>query len=345
MKAIQRLIRPVVLILALTAMVWFIAGRVLAASGPETFRFVVYADSRGGWTQGQEINTAALNYINGQIVNLNPKPDLVFFLGDMATVAYDKNLKRLLPDWKTLMTDAGFSFGGLEPGKIPLYVAIGNHELYDNNGNYQASLQGEYQYFFPEMPNNGPAAYDKLAYSVEFGNSLFIVLDTFGFVDGNKNWDNGIDELQYWWFYATALQSQAKHKFVLTHGPAYSTEGWPVGNPTVRDMLWQTMKTLNFDVYFAGHEHLYARWKPDNSLLQIISGSAGATPDDPKLILPISKSKYPIQAAWDYIFTVVDIQGDQVTMQTYAARPRPNPTYTARVDPVVPTSTFLLLLE
>lgn len=330
--------------MALTALLWLIAGSIQAASGPDTFRFVVYADSRGGWTQGQEINTAALNYINNQIVNLNPKPDLVFFLGDMATVAYDANLHRLLPDWKNLMEADGFSFGGPSPGKIPLYVAIGNHELYDNNGNWQASLQGEYQAFFPEMPSNGPAAYDKLAFAVEFGNSFFIVLDTFGFKSGNVNWDNGIDELQYWWFYAMALQSQAKHKFVLSHGPAYSTEGWPPGNPTTRDMLWQTMKSLHFDMYLCGHEHLYARWKPDNSLLQIISGSAGATPDDPKLILPISKSIYPIKAVWDYIFTVVDVKGDQFTAQTYAVRPRPNPTYTVRVDPIFLDGSLLLLL-
>jgi hypothetical protein len=345
MKAINRLKRLAVLSLAFTAILCLITGSIQAASGPDTFRFVVYADSRGGWTQGQEINNAALNYINQEIAKLNPKPDLVFFLGDMATVAYDSNLKRLLPDWKKLMTDANFSFGGLEPGKTPLYVAIGNHELYDSNGNYQASLQGEYQYFFSEMPDNGPSAYNKLAFSVEFGNSLFIVLDTFGFIDGNKNWDNGIDELQYWWFYATALQSQAKHKFVLTHGPAYSTEGWPAGNPAVRDMLWRTMKELHFDAYFAGHEHLYARWKPDNSLLQIVSGSAGATPDDPKQLLPISKSKYPIQAAWDYIFTVVDVKGDRVTTQTYAVRPRPNPTYTVKIDPIVLNGPLMLLLE
>ena len=188
-----------VLILVLTAMM-FLVGAPQAASGPDTFRFVVYADSRGSYTPGKEINTDALNYINNQIVNLIPKPDLVFFLGDMATVAYDANGKRLLPDWKNLMEADGFSFGGPRPGKIPLYVAIGNHELYDSTGNFLSSLQGEYQYFFSEMPSNGPSAYDKLAYSVESGNCLFIVLDTFGFMDGNRNWDNGIDELQYWWF-------------------------------------------------------------------------------------------------------------------------------------------------
>jgi 3',5'-cyclic AMP phosphodiesterase CpdA len=305
---------------------------------------VVFADSRGNWNPGQEINTAALNFINNRIVNLNPKPDLVFFLGDMTTMAYDAAGKRLLPDWKKLMTDAGFSFAGLEPGKIPLYVAIGNHELYDAQGNYLASLQGEYQFFFSEMPSNGPADYDKLAYSLEFGNSQFIVLDTFGFMDGNRNWDNGIDELQYWWFYATALKSRARHKFVLTHGPAFSPEGWPVGNPPLRDRLWQVMTDLQFDMYLCGHEHLYARWRPTGDLLQIVSGSAGATPDN-KNKNPLINSRYPICAFWDYIFTVVDVRGDQVTYQTYAARPQPSPTYTIRVDPIAPEGSFLLLLE
>lgn len=344
MKIIVKLKGLAVLILALTTMMSLIAGGLQPASGQDAFRFVVYADSRGGWAQGTEINQDCLNYINNQVINLNPKPDLVFFLGDMATVAYDASGKRLLPDWKDLM-GANFSFGGPSPGKIPLYVAIGNHELYDDNGKYLSSLQGEYQYFFPEMPSNGPAAYDKLAYSVETGNCLFIVLDTFGFMDGNRNWDNGIDELQYWWFYATALQSQAKHKFVLTHGPAFSPEGWPVGNPVTRDMLWQTMKQLQFDLFLCGHEHLFARWQPDGSLTQIISGSAGARPDDKSLLLPISKSKYPIHAAWDYNFTVVDVQGDQVSTRTYAVRPQPSPTYTVKVDPIDLNGSFLMMLE
>jgi 3',5'-cyclic AMP phosphodiesterase CpdA len=343
MKAIKGIIKPAVLILVLTAMLGLLAGGLQAASGPDTCRFVVYADSRGNYTPGQEINAPALHYINNQVVNLNPKPDLVFFLGDMATVAYDANGKRLLPDWKILMENDGFCFGGPSLGKIPLYVGIGNHELYDNTGNWQASLQGEYQYFFSEMPDNGPSEYDKLAYSVEFGNSLFIVLDTFGFSDGNTNWNNGIDELQYWWFEATALQSQAKHKFVLSHGPAYSCEGWPVGNPTTRDLLWQAMRAQHFDLYLCGHEHLYARWQPTGSLLQIISGSAGATPDDPKLLLPLSKSVYPIRATWDYIFTVVDVQGDRVTYQTYAVPPQPSPTYMVKIDPLSPDATLLLL--
>jgi hypothetical protein len=104
------------------------------------------------------------------------------------------------------------------------------------------------------------------------------------------------------------------------------------------------MTALHFDMYLCGHEHLYARWRPTGGILQIISGSAGATPDDPKLLLPISKSVYPIRAAWDYIFTVVDVKGDQVSYQTYAVRPQPSPTYTVKIDPLSPSGVLLQLL-
>jgi hypothetical protein len=341
MKALVKFNRLVVTCLAVALTVLFITGGLGAASGPDTFRFVVYADSRGNSTQGQEINQDCLNYINNQIFNLDPKPDLVFFLGDMVTMAYDASQKRLLPDWRNLMETAGFSFGGPSPGKIPLYVAIGNHEVYDSTGHYQASLQGEFQAFFPEMPDNGPTAYKRLAYTVEFGNSLFIVLDSFGFKSGDVNWDNGIDELQYWWFYATALQSQANHKFVLTHGPAYDPEGWTV-DPSMKT-LWQTMKNLAFNIYFCGHDHFYSRWNPDDSrLTQIISGSAGAAPSNPQN-LKVDRNKAHVY--WDYNFTVVDVKGETVTTQAFAVRPRPTPTQTVKIDPIDRNSATLLLLD
>ena len=141
--------------------------------------------------------------------------------------------------------------------------------------------------------------------------ALFIVLDTFGFMDGNRNWDNGIDELQYWWFYATALQSQAKHKFVLTHGPAYSTEGWPVGNPPVRDLLWQTMKDTTVLTCTCAATNTFM---PAGNRTAA-SRRSSAVPPGPRPMIPRSSSPspesvYPIRAAWDYIFTVVDVQGD-----------------------------------
>ena len=58
---------------------------------------------------------------------------------------------------------------------------------------------------------------------------------------------------------------------------------------------------------------------------------------------PPVQSSYPIHAVWDYIFTVVDVKGDQATYQTYAVRPQPSPTYTVKIDPLNPNATLLLL--
>ena len=53
----KRLKGLAVFLAALTALL-FLTTEPRAASGPDAFRFVVYADSRGGWTQGAEINRA-----------------------------------------------------------------------------------------------------------------------------------------------------------------------------------------------------------------------------------------------------------------------------------------------
>lgn len=291
-----------------------------ASDATNSFRFVVLADSRGTGP-GDEINRDCLQYIVNQIINLNPKPNLVFFLGDMVKVAYNQYLHRLLPDWIAIMqpiSDAG----------IQLYVAIGNHELYDVNSNYDSALQEEFQAFFSNMPSNGPTAYNKLAYYVEFRNSFFIVLDTFGFKSGDINWDNGIDELQYYWFYAEALRSQAKHKFLLTHGPAFSTEGWSVDQSMKN--VWQVMKETKFDIYFCGHEHIYSRWNPDDSsLVQVITGSAGAKPDSRSLI-KVDPLKAHINL--NYNFVVMDIEGDRFFQQAFAVLGSAGSYTTVKVD-------------
>ena len=69
---------------------------------------------------------------------------------------------------------------------------------------------------------------------------------------------------------------------------------------------------------------------------------SGATPSNPQN-LKVDRNKAHVY--WDYNFTVVDVKGDTVTTQAYAVRPRPSPTYTVKVDPIVPDGSFLLLLE
>ena len=309
------------LVLALTAL--------LAAAPAQAFRFVVLADSpqiMDKWPK-QAINQECLEYIRDQILQLNPKPDFVFFLGDLVTRAYrSTDGRRFIPDWKNIMKT-------LPENNIKVYVAVGNRDLYGPDGwPPQKTLEAEFQTLFSDppyfdMPNNGPANYQKLAYSFKYGNAFFVVLDTFGFYWDEAqqtwvNWDNGLDTEQLNWFLNQAQNSDSRFKFVLSHGPAFSPEGWTV-KPSLGS-VWQIMEQFNFTAYFCGHEHIFSRWRIDKSvdpaitriMTQTLTGTAGAYPDDPSSI--VKKENIRPAHIWSgYNFVVVDVGAGHAVQQAY----------------------------
>jgi hypothetical protein len=310
----------------------------LAASQAQAFRFVVLADSPQNldkWpnynltpkptlTVKAGMNKELLEYLCAQILALKPKPDMVFFLGDMVTRACypdgNGNLHRFLPDWKDIMKP-------LPENGINVYVAVGNRDLYGPGGwPPEKAYEGEFQAYFSEppfdIPDNGPDNYKRLAYSFTHDNAFFVVLDTFGFKSDGTNWDNGLDEEQLNWFSDQARNSDAKFKFVLSHGPAFSPQGWPV-HSSMRTM-WGIMEEFNFTAYFCGHEHTFSRWLIGKSedpaitrdMTQTLTGSAGSYPDDPssftnKEIL----KKAHVWAGYNYV--VVDVNDRTAIQRAY----------------------------
>jgi 3',5'-cyclic AMP phosphodiesterase CpdA len=298
----------------------------LATSQAQAFRFVVLADSphiMDKWPN-QAINKECLEYIRDQIMGLNPKPDMVFFLGDLVTRAYrSSDEHRFIPDWKEIMRP-------LPQKSIKVYVAIGNRDLYGPDGwPPLKKLEGEFRHYFSvppfAMPDNGPVNYKRLAYSFTYDNAFFVVLDTFGFKRDGTNWDVGLDEEQLAWFQNQAQNSAAKFKFVLSHGPALSAEGlWNWKEKPTMQSMWQIMERFNFSAYFCGHEHIFSHWLIDKSvdptiirpMTQILAGTAGAYPDDPSSI----KKKELIKKAniWlGYNYVVVDVNHGQAVQRAY----------------------------
>ncbi len=242
----------------LVLILWVVA--VLAASAAaEDFRFVVFGDSRGSASGGPPINETQLGFMVQQIVALNPKPVLAVFGGDLALRA--SNWDR----WKTLtqpLTDAG----------IILFLAKGNHELYDNKGKRRLVNQTAYQKFvaanYPHIPSNGPPGFDRLAYSFEYGNSLFIVLDSF-----YMNPDSKVDKILYggitWqqlvWLDGLLANTKKERRFVFSHMPAYPVD-WAKPRDSSLDDLWKIMDVRRITLFFGAHEHLYDRWFIDSSV-------------------------------------------------------------------------------
>ena len=288
------------------------------------FRFVVYGDSRVAPGESGSFNSTILGAMNAKIAKLHPKPEVAFFLGDCVRPAWSRDyVHNNVLDWKKFMKRT--------LGDIPCYVAIGNNDLYGNTGWTEKPLQGEWQDAFDSYSSNGPENYRSLAYSITHGKGkercLFVVLDSFGFYTQNGalvNFDNGIDQEQLKWFAQKAKMSKAQYKFVLSHGPAFSIEGWPV-HASIRK-VWDLMGKHRFDGFYCAHEHIFSRWNitksvypsADHMMVQTIVGSAGSPLDDISLV-KVNFHKAHIHR--NYAFVVVDIGKHKMVQKTYALLP------------------------
>jgi hypothetical protein len=291
------------------------------------------ADSRGD-SMGYPVDTTALNQIIRQIAKLSPKPSFVMFGGDMSYRGY-MNGAYTFQTWKDLWAPLGSG--------IPLYTALGNHELYHHHASYGSLLvnQKEYQKVFSESPANGPAGYEHLAYSFTSGggSSFFAVLDPYFVSKDTMHLGLGghIEATQMAWLKTQVAQTKATHKFLFIHTPYYYISNDPE-EPSAADTsltsLWSFLDVNKFDFYACGHSHLYSRktidssipadppttpstpaWK--NNVVQLLNGTCGAGPST-GVIDPAIKTLWNVHNdAKTYYFSVIDINGATVTVKSY----------------------------
>ena len=299
----------------------------------ETLRFVFLADSRGD-SMGYPVDTTALNPIIREIAKLSPKPSFVMFGGDMSYRGY-MNGAYTFQAWKDLFSPLGSG--------IPLYTAIGNHELYHHHASYGSLLvnQKEYQNVFSENPTNGPTGYEHLTYSFtsQGGGSFFAVLDPYFVTKDTMHLGLGghIDATQMTWLKAQVAQTTAKHKFLFIHTPYYYLSDDPE-EPSAADtsltLLWSFLDANKFDFYACGHSHLFSRrtivdtipavppttpptpaWH--NNVVQLLNGTCGAGPST-GAINANTKTLWNVHNdANTFYFSVIDVKGGTVTVKSY----------------------------
>ncbi len=301
----------------------------------ETLRFVFMADCRGK-SPADQVNYPVFNTIIAQIGALSPKPSFVMFGGDMSYSGYI-NSAYTFQAWKDL-------FAPLTGNGISLYTVMGNHELYleSSDSGFHIGNQQAFQQVFSENPANGPAGYEHLAYSFTSpgGNSFFTVLDAYFLTHSFKDSTMGgnIDSTQMSWLKAQVAQTKATHKFFFMHSPYYYVTFDPeepsAANKSYTE-LWAFLDANKFDMYACGHSHLYSRKTIDSSVLpnpqttpptplwqnnvvQLLNGTCGTHPET----TPIDPA---IRTLWNvhndtltYYFSVVDISGSTVTVNSYS---------------------------
>lgn len=284
-------------------------------------------------------NVAQLNQDFADIANLNPKPNFLFFTGDLV-LGYTNdstNLDKELKAWTGLWQASPAAAAGIELVAVP-----GNHET--ENVSKVATAPAERVWLRDMAPyitrgGNGPAAgvdgyttdQSKLTYSFDYKDAHFVTLSTDGVA---KDW-----HVPTTWVasdLAAARSKGVKHIFVFGHKPAYPyptvpTDGLVVDS-TSRNIFWSSLNTNQVEAMFSAHNHVYYRSQPTSHTYQVIAGNGGTALDGG------IDTSIPTTGAY-FGFTLVQVlNSGRVVLKSYG-RPVPTPYTAATVPATVRDST------
>ncbi len=222
---------------------WFSASDVFSfKTAPErsrtNFSFAVVGDT-GSLSSGQF-----------KIADLLERCDFDFLLhtGDVVYLdgaLFDYPLKFLFPYRKILPS-------------IPFFMTIGNHDAKSDRGK-------PYLKMFSLPHNNSENT--ELYYSFEWGNALFISLDSI-----LSPFDKG--SAQYEWLKNTLEQSRHPWRFVFFHIPLNTSSNRDID---AMRLAWAPLfEKYGVDIVFSGHDHYYERFQPIQDVIYIVTGGGGA---------------------------------------------------------------------
>ena len=281
---------------------------------PETtYVYAVGDGSKEGWSELSEFTTApeairpfsfiymgdAQNGLDrwGTLVRnaFRERPDAAFYImaGDLVNRGNDRD------DWDSFFFNAHTIYKQRQ-----LVPAIGNHE--DQGGHPRLYLSNF------TLPENGPGSIEaERAYSFEYSNALFVILDS-----------NLKPADQAEWLDKTLARSKATWKFAVYHHPAYSSA--PArDNTDIRKHWLPLFDKHHLDMALQGHDHAYLRTYP------MKGGKAVESPKDGTVyVVSVSGTKMYEQDGRDYMefgmtntptYQVLDIQisGDRLVYRAY----------------------------
>jgi 3',5'-cyclic AMP phosphodiesterase CpdA len=226
------------------------------------------------------------------------RPDAAFYImaGDLVNRGAERE------DWDTLFHSAAGVYD-----RRSLVPAIGNHEC-------QGDYPGLYLKLF-SLRENGPAGVEpERAYSFEYSNALFIVLDS-----------NLPPRTQSKWLRERLANTTARWKFVILHHPLYSSA--PArDNRSLRAAWGPIFDRYRVDMVLQGHDHAYLRTFPMRK-----GRRAGSPEKGTVYIVSVSGTKMYEQDPRDYTefgmtnvatYQVVDIriESDRLVYRAYDVR-------------------------
>jgi acid phosphatase len=145
---------------------------------------------------------------------------------------------------------------------VKFYAALGNHDLLTRKG---TDVINDKQRF------NILSEKGYYAFSPEGKEKLvtFIALDSTDLVE------NRVDVEQTDWFQKVAGESKSIWKIVYMHHPIYSPSGPHTTDVELRKKLEPLFIQAGIQIVLTGHNHFYARMKPQSGIYHFVTGGGG----------------------------------------------------------------------
>jgi 3',5'-cyclic AMP phosphodiesterase CpdA len=257
----------------------------LALPGARTsVKFAVIGDSGRGWAPQHEVAARMAEYRSQFPFSF------VLMAGDNIyegpATAKDYRLKFEEP-YRALL-DAGVKF----------YAVLGNHD--DPRQRFYPLFNMEGQRYYTFRPPSGLLA--RLAADVQ----------VFAFDSTSLDGD------QLAWARRELARSHARWKIALLHHPVYSPGRYQTQARITRWQIESTLVAGGVDAVFSGHEHLFARMKPQQGVQYFISGAAGSLRRGDARAGPLVARSFDD----DFHFVLVEIDGNSMYVQAISRRGR-----------------------
>jgi tartrate-resistant acid phosphatase type 5 len=175
------------------------------------------------------------------------------------------------------------------PLGVPFYVALGNHDWYD-----EASPVAEYVYGMTSKSWKLPALY----YTYTAGPAQFFVVNT-----------NVITARQLAWLEQELSRSTATWKIVYGHYPIYEQTDYSVAVP--RATLMPLLQKYGVQMYLAGHAHSLQHWQVDG-IDYVVSGGGSGAKTTYKSEVPDSRRRFGPATPG---FAVLDVGDQSLTLR------------------------------
>ena len=256
-------------------------------TGQEPFRFIAIGDTGSGSQPQQRVSDQMWE-------RMKTHPfQLVVMLGDNI---YGNHEVSGGGDPRFFHDKFDLQYTRFQERGVVFHAVVGNHDMQTNHA--QAEIDDQKR--FGILGSDG---YYKFSSPENFRVKGRPLMEFFA-INSELRHEKMMRQVE--WLKAELAKSDAIWKVVYLHHPLYTVRGQHAPALVLRGMIEQSMKQNHVQLILAGHNHFYARMKPVDQMVQLISGGGGR-----HLAFPFGDRCAEISAR-RYHFLEVEVYRDKV---------------------------------